>query len=273
MILADPSLALEALSAWSTLGTGVIAAGAFGVAWFYGRGQVKAANAARKDARDLDRARSQPYVVASMESSVASDTIVDLVIKNYGQTAATNIELVLDPWPQRSGIQDEYKELGFPAPLAILAPDQEWRTFWDTSVERRKTDLPDRHVGALTYTGVEGDKLSSPVILDWSTYKPRLYTDLKTIHHVGKSMDEMSKTMKKFLDSPGGGMSVVYRDGDAKDERRKQEKEAYFASRATQASGVEPGGHEQAEQRSQGWLRQIPSKGLRLIASILERKS
>lgn len=71
-------------------------------ALLYARGQVKEAARGRQLTQDLDIERSQPYVVAFIERAASSEALVDLVIRNYGLTAARSVHIELDPWPERS---------------------------------------------------------------------------------------------------------------------------------------------------------------------------
>lgn len=87
---------------WITAGATILTLVVAVFALTYARGQVAEAQSARRQARELEKERSQPYVVAYTESSGATPAIIDLVVKNYGQTAARNVRLELDPWPVRS---------------------------------------------------------------------------------------------------------------------------------------------------------------------------
>lgn len=210
--------ALAALSAWSTFATAVVAAAAFAVAWIFGARQIREAREARNLTQRLDIERSQPYVVAYMETSEASEQIVNLVIKNFGLTAARNVQVSIDPWPERSDMPEAYRKVGVPSPLPVLAPGQSWQTIWDTSTARRGSQLADRHTGTLSYDGLEGSHIVTDVVLDWAIFKSRMHTDIKTIHHAAKSLSEIQKTLRGFNEDIHGGVKVFVRDGDAKDQ-------------------------------------------------------
>ena len=222
--------ALAALSAWSTLATAVVAAAAFIVAWIFSSGQIREAREARNLTKRLDIERSQPYVVAFMETSEASEQIVNLVIKNFGLTAARDVKVNINPWPERSNMPDDYRKVGVPSPLPVLAPGQSWQTIWDTSTERRESQLPDSHNGTISYDGLEGSHIVTEFVLDWSIFKARMHTDIKTIHHAAKSLDEIQKTLRGFREGIHGGIKVFVRDGDAKDGRSRAEHAAWEES-------------------------------------------
>ena len=173
--------------------TAIAAAATFLVAAFallYARGQVKEAGRGRQLTRDLDIERSQPYVVAFMERTASSEALVDLVIRNYGLTAAKNVHIELDPWPERSTElpTDPNRRVEVPDVIPFLAPGQEWRTLWDLGHSRHASDLPDKHVGKLRYTGVHDMSLDSAVILDWSAQKGRRWAVTRGIHDAADAL-------------------------------------------------------------------------------------
>lgn len=231
--------ALAAMSAWSTFATAVVAAAAFIVAWIFGSGQIREAREARDLTKRLDIERSQPYVVAFMETSEASEQIINLVIKNFGLTAARNVQVTINPWPERSNMPDDYSKVGVPSPLPVLAPGQSWQTIWDTSTERRGSQLPDRHDGTISYDGLEGSHIVTELVLDWSIFKSRMHTDIKTIHHAAKSLDEIQKSLSAFREGIHGGIKVFVRDGDAKDEQSRTEYAAWKESSSQSAPAIE----------------------------------
>lgn len=200
------------ISAVSTAATLVVAIVAAGIVLFQ-----------LKQAKRLELDKSQPYVVMYMEESISPD-FIDLVIRNYGQTAAFDVKLELNPMPTRTQEGAEVVEL--PESIPVLAPGQEWRTHWDQASERHYSALPERHEGTITYWGpkdVYKDRFISEAILDWSIYKLRRRMVKYGIHDVASSLREMTVTHKKWTEGPRGGMSVIARDGDARDEKGRQE--------------------------------------------------
>jgi hypothetical protein len=77
---------------WSAFGALMAAAGAIGTLIV----AVVAARAAFRqvaEARELRQEQAQPYVAVYMEPSAATPEIVDLVIRNFGATAAHEVRL------------------------------------------------------------------------------------------------------------------------------------------------------------------------------------
>lgn len=209
-----------------------------------------------KDARNLQLEAIQPYVMMYMERSGASDRLVDLVAKNFGQTAATNVRVSFEPHPQRSSQgQQPPEDVRWPDAIPTLAPGQEHRVLWDSGLARLGSEnpthgeLPDRHEVTVTYSDAHGTALTSTAILDWSVYKQRRWAPVKTLHNLAESVDTLSKTVESFREGINGGLAVVVRDGDAKDRAETQRIEelqrnppalAKLVEAATAPSPVDP---------------------------------
>lgn len=197
-------------------------------ALLFARRQILEAKAARAQAAALETERAQPYVVMYTEPSGATQLLIDLVIRNYGQTSATNVRIALDPWPQRSPDPGsaESEPVALPDVIPVLAPGQEWRTVWDSSKDRRDTDLPDRHTGQLTYEGIDHEPRTSDVVLDWSVYKTRRWVEVRSVHDAAQALRDIRSELKKWTEGARGGLAVFARDGDARDDARRAQLEA-----------------------------------------------
>jgi hypothetical protein len=214
---------------WITAGASILTLVVAVFALTYARGQVAEAQFARRQARELEKERSQPYLVAYTEPSGATPAIIDLVVKNYGQTAAQNVRLELDPWPVRSDGTAGGERVAVPDPIPVLAPGQEWRTMWDSASERGSSEHPDRHVGLVRYEGIDRESRESEVVLDWAVYKTRRWVQVYGEHDSAKALRDMRGIMKKWSESIHGSLSVYVRDGHAKDESRRAQFEAFQA--------------------------------------------
>ena len=211
--LAGPDAAT--VSATAAAVTALVAVAALWFAW----NQVKEARAARELTQDLDIKRSQPYVVAFIEESGATQLALDLVIKNFGPTAARNVTVEIEPWPQRTGqTARDVSPVGIPE-LPVLAPGQEWRTLWVWTPDRDDSGLPNRHEGFVDFEGLHDEKMRTPIVLDVDIYKPRHYVQVRGVHDVAEALRDMSLNQKKWTEGLNGPLSVLTRDGHAKDER------------------------------------------------------
>ncbi|WP_020574140.1 hypothetical protein [Actinopolymorpha alba] len=189
------------------------------------RNQVKAAIENSRLTQRLAEEEARPYVIAFMESSAASRFMIDLVIRNFGKTAAYDVQLRVEPVLKRTSDGDEVEKVWLPEVIPTLVPDQEWRTFFDFGVRRMKNaDLPKTYraiVSAKDYQGCELPETISS--LDWGQYEGLMSTTVYTIHDAAKSLREMEKTIKRWREGIQGGLRVYVRDGDVRDERLERE--------------------------------------------------
>jgi len=186
--------------------------------------QVREARTTRNQAAAAEIARAQPYVVMVLEPSGADDVLLDIVLKNYGPTAARNVFVELEPWPMRVDkyINDSLR-VGLPTPIPVLGPGQEFRTYWDNGLTYMKSDLPKRHEGSVRFEGLGGVQLESPVVLDWSIYEERRWVQVRTTHDAAKALIAIQDEVKRWSEGGRSGLSVVTRDGDAMDARAEAE--------------------------------------------------
>jgi hypothetical protein len=220
--------AWTAIAAWATFAVAAAAAiGAFR--------QVKEARRTREEV-------AQPYVVALMRSTI-SPNFIDLVVRNFGATAAYDVRIVADPPLVRADGSDVW----FPPLIPTLAPDQEWRTFWDSGLERRGKDLAMSHAIRIECQDSRERLHHFDSTLDWGIYQGRHWIDEKGAHEAAVALEEISKVMGKWSNSGRGGLAVFARDGDAWDHteadkarRWREESERRKAERAaSQAEGAE----------------------------------
>ncbi|MEG3634527.1 hypothetical protein [Micromonospora palythoicola] len=178
-----------------------------------------------REARRLREEQAQPYVVAYMEHSPADMQFIDLVIKNFGTTAARDVRIYAQPALKRStGQGADTEDVGLFKVLPILVPQQEWRTFWDSGMNRKDTDLPDEHVVKVEYKDSRG-RIMEPTtaVLDWSVYNNSQWLVIYGSHHSAKALREIKDVVKKWGEHGGRGISVYARSGDRKDARLRQE--------------------------------------------------
>lgn len=214
--------AWAALAAWVTVG---VAAGAGYVA-------IKQLN----EAAALRREQAQPYVAAYIEPSPAASVFIELVLKNFGATAAHDVKLKIDPPPTRA-IDDDLPperrgDHWLPDVIPVLVPGQEWRTLWDSGLQRYdngRTDFPEYHEGTVTYIDTHGAAHTTAAVLDWRMLTSREVMEVYGEHHSAKALREISKTITKWNESAAGGLKVVARDGDAKDERAREYRDQRLA--------------------------------------------
>jgi hypothetical protein len=159
---------------WSALGTWTIA-GVVAVATFFAVRQVRAARIT------LER-QAQPNVVAYAALNPEFSQYLDFVVQNYGQTPAYHVTLkfpVLTVTPYENPVTGEQTtELCIPDEVAVLAPGQEWRTLWDSAIEREqhrsrnggRDVLGSRFEGTVKFRDSGGNRYTNRAILDWNSF-------------------------------------------------------------------------------------------------------
>lgn len=204
-----------------------------GVAAWYAKKQWVIARDQAEDARRAQSEASRPYIVVTIEPSAVSRHLFDLVVKNIGIRPALNVSITLDPPPKRAretpGYEiDKIKMLN--EPIAMIAPGQEMRAYYDNLVERNNSqdDLPKSHRASLTYTDSSQHEYSEISILDIDAMKGTMYSDVKTLHDIGQILDKMEKTLRNA--------SVLQRSGslevDAAIESRTEQQQRFAAEQA-----------------------------------------
>jgi hypothetical protein len=103
-----------------------------------------------QEARRTRERQTQPNVVLFADVNSTDWHWVDVIIKNFGQTAAYNIRLEFDLWPtvmpwEHPLTGEIVTKLRIPRDIPVLAPSQEWRTLWDAG-EARLRAKRDREV-------------------------------------------------------------------------------------------------------------------------------
>lgn len=151
------------------------------------------------EARDLRRAQAAPYVVIyARPHDEISGTLIDLVIENTGNTGARDITFTSTPPLIRTDGHGGSQPVQLPDPLPFLAPHQSWRTFWDAGTTRRGTDLESRFTVTAAYTDTLGERRQEQFVLDLDQFRPRMYPDERTVHHIGKAVEDLAGTVKAW---------------------------------------------------------------------------
>lgn len=158
-----------------------------------------AAFLAIRQTHKLNIEKAQPYIVVSLEPHEQVPWIMELVVRNLGQTAATNVKISFNQSPARAQKkeEDEHDHLLLPRSFPVLVPGQRWGTTWDSIFERHKSGLPNRYEVTITYLGIDGKtQPAKKYVIDWDTYFSRGHLDVKTLHHVAKELSEIKTVLK-----------------------------------------------------------------------------
>ena len=162
---------------------------------------------------------SQPNVAMFMEPNATDWHLVELVVKNFGQKPAYGIkfEFATPPTVPRyeSADADNYVDivpLKLPAEIPYLAPTQEWRTVWDSALDRKQLgeSIGSRFAGAVTFydrpnssrqgkTKQKRHQFRTPAVLDWSTLHPVERLELLTSHDLARQEKQKLELLRGLL--------------------------------------------------------------------------
>lgn len=194
-----------AWAAWAALALGVIAL-------VYTHRQIRRG-------RRLATEQTRPHVAMFMEPHASDWHLIELVVRNYGQTAAYNVRFAFPHPPTVAEYEDaqvgypNVVELHLPSELATLAPGQEWRTVWDSALDRVELGegIESRFIGTLTYYDCPDDPpgwkfwqrrrrpLQTTVVLDWDALPPVQRIELMTTHDRARREKQKLELLRGLL--------------------------------------------------------------------------
>lgn len=213
-----------------------------GLAAWYAKGQWSSTDQTREDARVAAKEAHRPYIIVTIEPSRASQHLFDLVIKNVGVRPAKNVRVSLDPAPKRAREIDGLelaKAKILTEPIAMIAPSQDLRSFYDSHINRNGMDLPSIHKVTLSYSDTSGTTYTEESVLDIEAHKGATFTDVLTTHELVQTLRNISTTLRTASVLRSSGTLDVEAANETWDERQvryerereQQEKEAEEAKK------------------------------------------
>lgn len=171
------------------------------VAALYARREWDSAREQIDETRKAELEARRPYVIVTVESSETSRQLFDLVVRNIGQRPAEDVSISLDPPPVRARETDGYELANakmLREPVAMIAPGQEMRAFYDSHIERNgRDDLPTAHKVLVSYHDSSGHRYTGMSVIDIHAMRGTMFTDAKTVHDIAKSLAEIQETLSK----------------------------------------------------------------------------
>jgi hypothetical protein len=162
---------------------------------------------------------TRPHVGMFMEPHGADWHLIELVVRNFGKTSAYDVSFTFPHPPtvaEYENAADGYAdvvELQLPRQLPTLAPGQDWRTVWDSALDRTELGegIESRFPGTVTYY----DRAETPhgwefwrrrrrpfetkVVLDWNALPPVQRIELMTNHNLAKREKEKLELLRSLL--------------------------------------------------------------------------
>jgi hypothetical protein len=172
-----------------------------------------------KQNRELRSEETRPHVAVFMEPHASDWHLIEFVVRNFGETAAYDIQFTWINPPTVGQYENEHDgmvnvgEVALPSTIATLAPGQEWRTIWDSTLSRAELggSIEWRFAGAVRYA----DKAASPngkrravkgrheyqtkVVLDWDDLQPVQRVELMTGHELAKRERNKLELLRSLL--------------------------------------------------------------------------
>lgn len=173
-----------------------------------------------REARHVRAEQAQPYVAVFMEPTEADPNAVDLIIKNFGATAARDIEITIEP-PPKSSMNGSVEDLKVPNTIHTLVPGQQWSTFWDTTFHRKDQGLPVHHTATISFKDLR-DRRFGPYAFDlnWEQILDRGWIVTHGMHQLAGAVREIRDVYKKRGDSQY--TRVLAYSGDEHDRRERE---------------------------------------------------
>src|ERR1700743_61237 len=177
------------------------------------------ANAQIRRNRRLASDEIRPHVGMFMEPHATDAHVIELVVRNFGQTPPCVYPFTFPHPPtvaEYENATDGYAdvvELQLPRQLPTLAPGQEWRTVWDSALDRTELGegIESRFPGTVTYYDrVEIPRgwkfwrprrraLETKVVLDWASLPPVQRIELMTNHDLAKREKQKLELLRSLL--------------------------------------------------------------------------
>lgn len=169
--------------------------------------------------RRLAAEQSRPHVGVLMEPHAADWHVIELVVRNFGKTAAYNVRFSFTNPPTVAEYENssdgyaEVVELQLPSEIPVLAPGQEWRLVWDSALDRAEIGggIESRFTGTVTYFDRpdaprgwrfwqrERPQLQTDVVLDWDALPPVQRIELMTTHDLAKREKQKLELLRSLL--------------------------------------------------------------------------
>ncbi|BBY17647.1 hypothetical protein [Mycolicibacterium litorale] len=187
-----------AVAAWAALLLGVVA--------------LIVVTRALRRTRDLRADELKPHVVMFMEPHPSDWHVIELVVRNFGQSAAHDIRFdfthppTVARYEERVDGHPDIVELELPNELPVLAPGQEWRTVWDSAVDRNELagSIRSRFDGLVTFydrprASRRPKEYTNRVVLDWATLQPVQRLELMSSHDLARQEKQKLELLRTVL--------------------------------------------------------------------------
>jgi len=150
------------------------------------------------EARRLRTERFQPYVVVYLTPIDVRPHFIDLVIKNTGLTAATDVQVKFaKPLESAALGKAGHSPIKLPKQIPVLVPGQEWRCFWDYMPERREAGLDLDNVATVNFKDWRRHTAFGPYTydIDWQAQFNQSFIEIHGLHDIALELKAIRKLM------------------------------------------------------------------------------
>jgi hypothetical protein len=182
--------------------------------------QSQEAQHTRDEQARLAAEEAQPYIVIYAEPTPSHPHFIDLIIKNFGATAAKDISIRIEPPLMRfAGGSGEPVET--PSLIRTLVPGQEWRTFWDSTIDTIQLHM-DHHTATVEFCDSRSRQLGPYTFdLDWSHLIHRGWITTRGMPELAEAAEGIRDVLKNWKGT-GNAMRVLAYDGYEHDKRERE---------------------------------------------------
>ncbi|ODR15283.1 hypothetical protein [Mycobacterium shimoidei] len=170
--------------------------------------------------RKLSFEDNRPQVTMFMEPHAADWHLIELVVRNFGQRTAYDVRFGFNNPPTVAEYENAYEgmvditELRLPEELPELAPGQEWRTVWDSALDRHQLGgaIASRFAGTVTYYDSPAPAgrwralqkrrrkpIETKFVLDWGSLPPVQRIELMTTHDLARREKQKLELLRWVL--------------------------------------------------------------------------
>lgn len=157
-----------------------------------------------REARRLREEQFRPFVVVDVE--IDNSRILEIVVRNVGLTMARDVQFEVDPPFVTSMDNYNLNEMKlFANGIATFPPGKEYKTLFDSLVQRSQMHLDREYTVLVTYTDPSGKrKFSEPSTIDLGIYRDFLYRRESDVGDIVDELKKLGKTFDKWTYSLGG---------------------------------------------------------------------
>jgi hypothetical protein len=115
------------------------------------------------------------------------------------RTPATDVRVMIEPELRRAASEGVGELIKMPEVIHVLVPGQEWRTLWDSQIDRNETDLPSHHVATVTFRDSDGKRsFTADFGLDWDVVSRRDVVEVRGLHDAATALRAIGETLKRW---------------------------------------------------------------------------